>query len=44
MGGIVGLDYPGVYALMQMYGVKNQRALIRKLQDIEQGALRIFHA
>jgi hypothetical protein len=42
MQGVVGLDYNAVFSMMNAYGVKNRKRMIRKIRAIESGALAGF--
>lgn len=44
MGGLVGLDYPGVEAAMRMARVKDRAQLFEQLQTMEFAALEAMHA
>jgi hypothetical protein len=43
MGGYLGLNYPGVEALMRMQGMKNRKALFGDLQVMEFAALEVLN-
>lgn len=38
-GGLQGLDYSSVWAVMQIHGTKHRRRLFRQIQLLEYGAL-----
>ena len=44
MGGVLGLDYPGVESVMRMKRVKDKPAMFEDLRVMELAALKVLNA
>lgn len=43
MSGLIGLDYPAVFQVAQVYGMKMNRAVFQKIRALEGKALSGFY-